>query len=219
MAAHSPQAARRASVAPGVSGLFVTFEGIDRSGKTTQAKLLADALGQRALAVREPGATRVGERVRELLKDPGVVMAPRTEALLFAAARAELVAGVIRPALEEGRIVISDRFTDSSLAYQGAARGLGIDEVARVNDWGTGGLTPDLTILLWLDTRSALKRGGDEDRFAGEGIDLQERVAAGYEELEAAEPNRWRRVAADRPPEDVHADVLAVVETTVGVSA
>jgi len=148
-----------------------------------------------------------------------VEMAGRTEALLFAAARAELVAGVIRPALEEGRIVVSDRFTDSSLAYQGAARGLGIGAVARVNEWGTDGLRPDLTILLWLDTRSAIGRGGDEDRFAAEGAALQQRVAAGYEELAAAEPGRWRRIDADRPPEDVHADVLAAVEAAMGVRA
>src|ERR687894_1199272 len=98
-------------------GLFVTFEGIDRSGKTTQARLLAEALGDHALAVREPGGTPVGERVRELLKDPALEIAPEAEALLFAAARSELVARVIRPALAEGRVVVSDRFVDSSLAY------------------------------------------------------------------------------------------------------
>src|SRR5215208_6653231 len=110
-------------------GLFVTLEGIDRSGKTTQARLLCEALGERAVAVREPGGTAVGERVRELLKDPSIAVEGRTEALLFAAARAELVSEVIRPALEAGKIVISDRFLDSSLAYQGEARGLGVEEV------------------------------------------------------------------------------------------
>src|SRR3954463_6217663 len=114
-------------------GLFVTFEGIDRSGKTTQARLLADALGPDALAVREPGGTEAGERIRAILKDPAVELSARTEALLFAAARAELVEQVIRPALEEGRMVVSDRFLDSSLAYQGGARGLGVEEVARIN--------------------------------------------------------------------------------------
>src|ERR1051325_9784914 len=112
-----------------MAGLFVTFEGIDRSGKTTQSRMLCDALGREALPVREPGGTPVGERVREVLKDPSLELGPEAEALLFAAARAELVSRVIRPALESGRVVVSDRFLDSSLAYQGHARGLGIEEV------------------------------------------------------------------------------------------
>ena len=114
-------------------GLFVTFEGIDRSGKTTQAGLLVDALGEDALGVREPGGTPAGERLRDLLKDAEIELAPETEALLFAAARSELVANVILPALDTGKVVVSDRFLDSSLAYQGGARGLGIDDVERVN--------------------------------------------------------------------------------------
>ena len=193
-------------------GLFVTFEGIDRSGKTTQARMLVDALGDQALGVREPGGTEVGERVRELLKDPTVELGPEGEALLFAAARAELVAQVVRPALEQGRVVVSDRFLDSSLAYQGAARGLGVDEVERVNAFATGGLQPDLTVLLSLDLAAAEARAGESDRFEGEGRSLQERVLAAYEELAAAEPGRWRRVDADRPPEEVHAAVLAEVD-------
>src|SRR4051794_38062974 len=114
-------------------GLFVTFEGIDRSGKTTQAERLREALAEDAVAVREPGGTEVGERIRELLKDPALELSPEGEALLFAAARAELVSQAIRPALREGRVVISDRFLDSSLAYQGFARGLGMDEVEQIN--------------------------------------------------------------------------------------
>src|SRR5689334_5141652 len=110
-----------------MAGLFVSFEGIDRAGKTTQARMLCEAVGARAVAVREPGGTAVGERVRELLKDPALEIVAETEALLFAAARAELVARVIRPALASGRIVVCDRFLDSSLAYQGEARGLGVD--------------------------------------------------------------------------------------------
>jgi dTMP kinase len=195
-----------------VAGLFVTFEGIDRSGKTTQAALLRDALGDDAVAVREPGGTPVGERVRDLLKDPQVEIGPEAEALLFAAARAELVERVIRPALAEGRVVVSDRFLDSSLAYQGEARGLGVDEVARINRWATGGLTPDLTILLELPTGDAAARGAEEDRFESEGAGLQERVRAAYERLADAEPERWRRIDAARPPEEVHADVLRAVD-------
>src|SRR5829696_5369327 len=114
-------------------GLFVTFEGIDRSGKTTQAGLLVDALGEGALGVREPGGTAAGERVRDILVDASTPITPETEALLFAAARSELVAPVILPALEAGKVVVSDRFLDSSLAYQGGARGLGIEDVERVN--------------------------------------------------------------------------------------
>src|SRR5262245_18692497 len=132
-------------------GLFVTFEGSDRSGKSTQARLLCDALGSDALGVREPGGTEVGERVRSILKDADLPLAPRTEALLFAAARAELVAEVSRPALEAGRVVVSDRFLDSSLAYQGGARGLGVEAIERVNAFATGGLVPDLTFLLDID--------------------------------------------------------------------
>ena len=193
-------------------GLFVTFEGIDRSGKTTQARMLCDVLGEDALGVREPGGTEVGERVRETLKDPSIPLSPEAEAMLFAAACAQLVAEVIRPALEAGRVVVSDRFLDSSLAYQGAARGLGMEEVERVNAFATGGLRPDLTFLLAIDPAAAASRAGESDRFEDEGVALQEQVLAAYEELAAADPGRWRRIDARRSPEDVHTDVLAEVE-------
>ncbi len=193
-------------------GLFVSFEGIDRSGKTTQARLLVDALGDEAVAVREPGGTAVGEQVRGLLKDPGMEIGAHAEALLFAAARAELVAQVVRPALDHGRVVVSDRFVDSSLAYQGVARGLGVEDVARVNEWACGGLKPDLTIFLELPAHDAAERAGEEDRFEAEGAGLQERVRLAYEELAVAEPGRWRRVDAARPQDEVHAAVLALVQ-------
>jgi dTMP kinase len=194
-------------------GLFVTFEGIDRSGKTTQARMLLDALGDEAVGVREPGGTMAGERIRALLKDPEVGLSAEAEALLFAAARAELVAGVIRPALEAGRVVVSDRFLDSSLAYQGAARGLGVEQVERINSFATGALRPDLTLLLDIDTAAAGRRGAvEDDRFEQEGATLQEQVAAAYDELAAAAPGRWRRIAADRDPAAVHEDVRAAVE-------
>ena len=191
-------------------GLFVTFEGIDRSGKTTQARLLCEALD--ALGVREPGGTPAGERVRELLKDASVPLGSEAEALLFAAARAELVAHVIRPALDAGRVVVSDRFLDSSLAYQGGARGLGIEEVEQVNRFATGGIVPDLTFLLELSPAAAAARAGESDRFEDEGMALQAAVLEAYERLVAADPARWRRVDAARSPAEVHAEVLAEVE-------
>ena len=200
-------------------GLFVTFEGIDRSGKTTQAEKLRLALGGDAVAVREPGGTEAGERIRELLKDPHLQLGPAAEALLFSAARSELVAQVIRPALAEGKVVISDRFLDSSLAYQGVARGLGVEEVERSNRFATGGLVPDLTVLLELSPRAAAARAGQLDRFEDEGAALQERVARAYEELAAADPRRWRRIDADRPANEVHVDVLAAVEAARRVPA
>ena len=190
----------------------MSFEGIDRSGKTTQARLLVDALGDDAVAVREPGGTAVGERVRAVLKDTELTVSPRTEALLFAAARAELVDEVVRPALDHGKVVVSDRFVDSSLAYQGAARGLGVAEVAHVNEWATGGLSPDLTILLELPAGDAAARAtAEQDRFEAEGAALQERVREAYEELAATDTGRWQRVDATRSPDEVHADVLALV--------
>ena len=193
-------------------GLFVTFEGIDRSGKTTQARLLEQALGADAVAVREPGGTELGERVRELVKDARLDAGPRAEALLFAAARAELVDVVIRPALEAGRVVISDRFLDSSLAYQGGARGLGVEEVERVNRFATDGLVPDLTFLLDIDPVEAAARAGMLDRFEDEGLGLQRTVAEAYDRLAEAEPGRWRRIDGARPSASIHEEVAEAVD-------
>jgi dTMP kinase len=193
-------------------GLFVTFEGIDRSGKTTQARLLCEALGDDAVGVREPGGTEAGERVRAILKDQSVTLSPETEALLFAATRAELVSEVILPALAEGRVVVSDRFLDSSLAYQGGARGLGIEDVERVNRFATRALRPDVTFLLEIDPAEAAARAGEHDRFEEEGASLQEAVMAAYERLIELDPDRWRRIDATRSPEEIHAEVLAEVE-------
>jgi dTMP kinase len=193
-------------------GLFVTFEGIDRSGKTTQAQMLVDALGDDALGVREPGGTPAGERVRDLLKDAAVPLGAEAEALLFAAARAEIVDKVIRPALSEGKVVVSDRFLDSSLAYQGGARGLGVEEVERINRFATGGLVPDLTFLLDLDPSAAAARAGESDRFEDEGAALQEAVLDTYARLMSDGPERWRRIDAARTPEEIHDEVRVEVE-------
>lgn len=192
-------------------GLFVTLEGIDRSGKSTQAALLADALGDEAVLAREPGGTPAGERIRDIIKDPGVELSIEAEALLFAAARAELVRQVIRPALAEGRTIICDRFLDSSLAYQGVARGLGIERVAALNAPAVDGLVPDLTLLLDVTPDQTADRGAEDDRFEREGDSLQRAVGEAYAELADGDPGRWRVIDAGRDPQTVHADVLAAV--------
>jgi dTMP kinase len=132
--------------------------------------------------------------------------------LLFAAARAELVSAVIRPFLDAGGTVVSDRFLDSSLAYQGHARGLGEDEVRRINEWATSGLKPDRTVLLEIDPDLAAARAGATDRIEDEGVELQRRVAEAYDRMAAAEPGRWTRVDASRSEDDVHAEILALLE-------
>jgi dTMP kinase len=189
--------------------VLITFEGIDRSGKTTQARMLAEALGDEALLVREPGGTPSAERIRELVKDPDVELSPVTETLLFGAARAELVATVIRPALAKGKIVICDRYIDSTVAYQGGARGLGIEKVEELNEWITDGLSADLTFLLDVPPDEARARPGDTDRLEEEGEALQRAVAEAYEQLVERHPDRYLRIDASRPVGDVHRDVLA----------
>lgn len=192
-------------------GLFVTLEGIDRSGKSTQARLLAEALGTDTVVVREPGGTTLGEQVRALVKDPSTAPSPHSEALLFAAARAQLACEVIQPALARGLTVVCDRFLDSSLAYQGVARGLGIEAVLEINRFGVGGMTPDLTLLLDIDPSTASGRSGELDRFEAEGSALQGRVREAYLELARAEPGRWRVVVACRDESTVHAEILRLV--------
>ena len=194
--------------------MFISLEGIDGSGKTTQAKLLARALGDQVVLVREPGGTETGERIRGLLKDPSLELDPLAELLLFCAARAELVAHVVSPAREQARDVVCDRFSDSSVAYQGVARGLGVDRVEEICDIATGGVWPDLTILLRIDPDGAAARIGRRhaDRFEGEGIELQRLVAEGYDEVARRHPERVRVVDADGDRESVHAAVLAEVQ-------
>jgi dTMP kinase len=193
--------------------VFISFEGIDGSGKSSQARLLAEELGPETVFVREPGGTESGERIRELLKDPELSLDPWAELLLFCAARSQLVAEVIRPALEQGRDVVCDRFSDSSIAYQGCARGLGAERVRDLCDLATGGLWPDLTLFLRLHPEMAAERiaaeGRAADRFEGEGLELQRRVAEGYEELAASEPGRIKVVDGAGEGATVHAAVLA----------
>ncbi|HEX6699355.1 MAG TPA: dTMP kinase [Gaiellaceae bacterium] len=186
--------------------MFVTFEGLDGSGKTTQAELLRTRLaaeGREVVATREPGGTPLGERVRDLLLN-GTEMTPWAEAALFAAARAELVERVIAPALEGGGDVISDRYIDSSLAYQGIARGLGVDRVLELNLQATRGLLPDLTFLLLLPPdESASRLGESRDRIEREGGGFRTAVDAAYRELAELFPRRVVPLDATLPAEEL----------------
>lgn len=191
--------------------MFVSLEGIDGSGKSTQARLLAEALGPEAVAIREPGGTEAAERIRGLLADPSVALDPLAELLLFLAARADLTERVIRPALEAGRDVVADRFSDSSVAYQGAARGLGVGEVIGLCETATDGLWPDLTLLLRVDPELGLGRAAGEDRFESEGLELQRAVAAAYEEIAVIASDRVVVVDAAGSVDEVHRRVIAAV--------
>jgi dTMP kinase len=184
---------------------YVAFEGIDGAGKSTVAGAVAEALeaaGERVTRVREPGGTAIGERIRDILLG-GMEQAPWTEALLFAAARAELAAEIIGPAIEGGAWVIGDRSVYSSLAYQGGGRGLGIDTVRRVNEAGLGDVWPDLVVLLEADPDRAVGRQADPDRIGAEGVEFQSAVAAAFAKLADEERDRFLVVDANGPLDDV----------------
>jgi dTMP kinase len=191
--------------------LFISLEGVDGSGKSTQARLLVEALGEETVAIREPGGTQAAERIRELLADPEVELEPLAELMLFCAARADLTERVIRPALEAGRTVVADRFSDSSVAYQGAARGLGVGEAITLCDTATDGLWPDLTLLLRLDPETGLGRAESDDRFEQEGLGLQQTVAEAYEEIAQIASDRVTVIDANGSVDEVHQRVLEAV--------
>lgn len=190
--------------------MFVTFEGVDGSGKTTQVELLRAALaaeGRDVVATREPGGTRLGERVREILLGDFEI-SPWAEAALFAAARAELVERVIAPELERGADVVCDRYIDSSLAYQGIARGLGVERVLELNLHATRGLLPDRTFVLLLDPdRAAGRLGSAPDRIELEGADFRTAVDRAYRDLAEMFPRRVIPVDAGREPEKIAEDL------------
>jgi len=186
--------------------MFLTFEGVDGCGKTTQVELLQaylEAQGRRVVATREPGGTPLGELLRDLVLRGGKA-SPWAEAALFAAARAELVADVIEPALASGAIVICDRYIDSSLAYQGVARGLGIEKVMQLNLHAIGGLMPDLTFLLLVDSDLSERRiGEDRDRIESENVEFRHRVDAGFRQLAEMYPRRIVAIDGTQSPEAV----------------
>jgi dTMP kinase len=194
--------------------MFVTFEGLDGSGKSTQAELLRQRLeadGVDVVATREPGGTELGEKIRDLVLHGGPV-APWAEALMYVAARAQIVDEVIRPALERGASVICDRYVDSSLAYQGVARGLGLDRVLELNLAAVGGLLPDRTFLLELDPSEVASRiQRHHDRLEREGDDFRERAAAGYRELAERFPERIVVLDAKRPADELAEEVYGAL--------
>jgi dTMP kinase len=201
---------------------LITLEGIDGAGKTTLASGLRDALTARGCDVhllREPGGVRAAERIRELVKDPDSRIGPRAEALMYAAARAQLVDEALRPLLACGALVLLDRFVDSSLAYQGAGRGLGIDAVREINAFATGGLSPDRTLLLRLAPEQGRARSRDRsapaDRLEREDDEFFARIAAAYGRLAAAEPARITVIDASQEREQVLADALDAISDLV----
>ncbi len=191
--------------------LYVALEGIEGTGKSTLLRLIADALsgdGHEVLTVREPGGTPAAEAIRHVLLSPDYQVEPWTEALLFAAQRAQLAAEVIRPALDRGAIVIGDRSVYSSLAYQGIGRGLGLEAVRTVNEAGLCGTWPDLVLWMVLDAEIGLAREDVEDRISAEGLDFLEVVADAYSQLAGLEPNRFAMVDAGRSINEVATDAL-----------
>jgi dTMP kinase len=199
---------------------FIVFEGGEGAGKSTQSRALADYLearGHQVRRTREPGGTPAAESIREVLLDPANAgLDDRAEALLFAAARGDHAARVIRPALAAGDIVISDRYLDSSVAYQGVARGLGAERVAELSLWATGGLVPDLTIVLDVDPVLGLARVVGPDRLEAEPPEWHARVRQAFLDIASASPDRYLVLDGSRPAEDLAVEIAVAVSALVG---
>jgi dTMP kinase len=200
-----------------VSGIFIAFEGGEGGGKSTQAGLLAEALladGREVVRTREPGGTPAAEAIRAVLLDPANEgLDARAEALLFAAARGEHVARVIRPALDRGAVVITDRYVDSSLAYQGVARELRVERVFELSMWATGGLLPDLTFVLDIDPAVGLARATHPNRLEAESLEWHRMVRGAFLDLAGRDPQRYVVLDATRPVDELCAAILAAVDT------
>jgi len=200
--------------------MFITLEGPDGSGKTTQARMLTEWLreqGHQVVLTREPGGTDIGDQIRQVLHDPhNTAMDARAEILLYSASRAQHVAQCIQTALAAGKVVISDRYADSTLAYQGYGRGLDLKTLRAITTFATGGLTPNLTLYLDIAPQEGLQRrrlSGDEwNRLDAETLEFHQRVRAGYLELVKQEPGRWVVIHAARPIEEVQAEIRALVQ-------
>jgi dTMP kinase len=194
---------------------YIAFEGIEGAGKSTVSARVADHIragGDEVLAVREPGGTDVGERIREILLGDGEPPTPMAEAVLFAASRAQLIESKVRPALAKGTWVVSDRTAYSSLAYQAFGRNLGLDQIRKINDIAIGGLWPGTVVLLKVDTSHGLQRQAVGDRIGDELVEFHERVATGFDTLAAQEPERFLVIDASRSIDAVVADVIAGIE-------
>lgn len=203
----------------GGRGFFITLEGPEGSGKSTQVQLLAEHLregGRSVIVTAEPGGDPVAREIRAIVLHSKEEIVPEAELLLYLASRAQHVRHIVLPALQRGDIVISDRYADSSFAYQGYARGIDLDTLRKLNDFATGGLVPDLTILLDVPVELGLDRQQDKNRFEAESVEFHEKVREGFLELAKREPERWVVIEATGSVEDVTAGVLAAVKNRTG---
>ncbi len=201
-------------------GLFITFEGADGCGKTTQLMLLAKYLkaqGREVVVTREPGARGLGEKIREILLNYDGEISSRAEAFMFLADRAQHIDVIVNPAIKSGKIVLCDRHTDSSVAYQGYGRRLDIDEIKRLNSIATNGKKPDMTLIFDIDVETSMARVGDtKDRMESAGIEFFNRVRNGYLEIAKQEPNRVKVLDASKSIEEIHKNVIALYEKLNG---